>query len=109
MRAGIEWLRRAGAQVIGLETMPRTMDNIGFYSTLGLVPGRLTLTLTFDAAPADRAAPLLGRLPQSDRDDVVAECRVLVDGLMPGYDFTREIVLTDRARARRHRAALLGQ
>lgn len=95
VRAGIEWLRRGASRVIGLETMPRTMDNIGFYSSLGLVPGRLTLTLTFDAAPADRAAPLLGRLPQADRDDVVAACRALVDRLLSGYDFTREIVLTD--------------
>jgi GNAT superfamily N-acetyltransferase len=95
VRAGIEWLRRGASRVIGLETMPRTMDNIGFYSALGLVPGRLTLTLTFDAAPGERAAPLLGRLPQSDRDDVVAASRVLVHRLMPGYDFTREIELTD--------------
>src|SRR5918997_2169971 len=26
---GIAWLKREGATVIGLETMPRTMDNIG--------------------------------------------------------------------------------
>lgn len=95
VRTGIEWLRRGGVRVIGLETMPRTMDNIGFYSTLGLVPGHLTLTLTFDAAPADRAAPLVGRLPQTDRDDAVTACHALVDRLLPGYDFTREIVLTD--------------
>jgi len=95
VRAGIEWLRRGGATVLGLETMPRTMDNIGFYSSLGLVPGRLTLTLTLDAAPTDRAAPLLGRLPLRVRDDVVAECRAVVDAQMPGYDFTREILLTD--------------
>jgi GNAT superfamily N-acetyltransferase len=95
VRAGVEWLREGGATVIGLETMPRTMDNIGFYSALGLVPGRLTLTLTLDAAPSDRAAPLLGRLPLRVRDDVVAECRVLLDGLLPGYDFTRELMLTD--------------
>jgi GNAT superfamily N-acetyltransferase len=95
VRAGIEWLGRGGARVIGLETMPRTMDNIGFYSTLGLVPGRLTLTLTFDAAPADESPPLLGRLPLRDREDVVIECRALVDRLLPGYDFSRELVLTD--------------
>ena len=48
VRAGIDWLRRRGARVIGLETMPRTMDNIGFYSNLGFEPGRLTLTVTLD-------------------------------------------------------------
>src|SRR5205085_54747 len=35
VRAGVTWLRERGARVIGLETMPRTMDNIGFYSSLG--------------------------------------------------------------------------
>jgi GNAT superfamily N-acetyltransferase len=95
VRAGIDWLRRGDARVIGLETMPRTMDNIGFYSTLGFIPGRLTLTLTFEAAPADQAAKLLGRLPLADRDDVVTECRALVDRVLPGYDFTRELILTD--------------
>jgi GNAT superfamily N-acetyltransferase len=95
VRAGIDWLQREGAQVIGLETMPRTMDNIGFYSSLGMLPGRLTLTLTYDAASADRAAPLLGRLPLSERDDVVAECRALLERQIPGYDFTRELLLTD--------------
>ena len=44
-----------GAKVIGLETMPRTMDNIGFYSALGFVPGRLTITLTLEAARRRRA------------------------------------------------------
>ncbi len=57
---GIDWLKsqNGGARVIGLETMPRTMDNIGFYSRLGFIPGRLTVTTTLDAvyseAPARR-------------------------------------------------------
>src|SRR3954464_12533674 len=59
---GIDWLKREGARVIGLETMPRTMDNIGFYSALGFLPGRLTITLTVDAATGDRPPELLARL-----------------------------------------------
>ena len=90
---GVEWLRTQRCTVIGLETMPRTMDNIGFYSGLGFVPGRLTLTL--DAAAAERGPDLLGRLSVRDKDDAVAECRALVDRLAPGYDYTREITLTD--------------
>ena len=35
---GVEWLKREGATVIGLETMPRTMDNIGFYSRSASCP-----------------------------------------------------------------------
>jgi GNAT superfamily N-acetyltransferase len=95
VRVGIEWLARAGATVIGLETMPRTMDNIGFYSSLGLVPGRLTMTLTLEAAPAERQALVLGRLPRGSQDDIVAECRALVASQIPGYDYTRELLLTD--------------
>jgi GNAT superfamily N-acetyltransferase len=95
VRAGVDWLREHGAQVIGLETMPRTMDNIGFYSRLGFAPGRLTLTLTLDAATADRHAPLLGRLSAREKEETVEECRALLDATLPGYDFSRELLLTD--------------
>ena len=50
VRTGIEWLRGQGATTIGLETMPRTVDNIGFYSRIGLVPSHLTVTLVHDVA-----------------------------------------------------------
>jgi GNAT superfamily N-acetyltransferase len=95
VRTGIEWLREAGVGTIGLETMPRTMDNIGFYSHLGFDPGRLTITLTVDAAHGDYPPVLLGRLGAREKAEVVEECRTVVDELLPGYDFTREIVLTD--------------
>ena len=96
VRAGVQWLERQHVSVIGLETMPRTMDNIGFYSTLGFVPGRLTITLTLDAAHGDASAPLLGRLPARDREDWIQACHALTVARLPGYDFTREIVLTDQ-------------
>lgn len=92
---GLDWLKAKAATVIGLETMPRTMDNIGFYSRLGFVPGRLTLTATLDAAPAVQPVQLLGRLGARDKDDAISECRDLLNGLMPGYDYTRELALTD--------------
>ncbi|MGH7662969.1 MAG: GNAT family N-acetyltransferase [Gemmatimonadaceae bacterium] len=93
--AGVDWLRQHGARVIGLETMPRTMDNIGFYSALGFVPGRLTVTVTLDSAAGEHRALLLGRLPLGERDVAVEECRALVTAERPGYDFTREIRLTN--------------
>ena len=91
---GVEWLKAQGATVIGLETMPRTMDNIGFYSRLGFSPGRLTITSTLDAAYAETPARILSRLSPSGRADTVAECRELVARLLPGYDYSREIMLT---------------
>src|SRR3954452_16558193 len=85
---GVEWLRSQGSAVIGLETMPRTMDNIGFYSRLGFIPGRLTITTTIDAAHGDVPVQLLSRLTPRARDDALIECRDLVSGVLPGYDYT---------------------
>ena len=95
VRRGVEWLKVHGSTVIGLETMPRTMDNIGFYSGIGFLPGRLTLTATLDAAYVDKPAPLYGRLSSRDKDDALARCQDLVSSLQPGYDHSREITLTD--------------
>jgi len=92
---GMEHLRAGGCRVIGLETMPRTMDNIGFYSQLGFVPGPLTMTVTLDAATSVSTITLLGRLPTEDRDDAIAECRDLTSAMRDGYDFAREMRITD--------------
>lgn len=96
VQAGIEFVRRRGARVVGLETMPRTLDNIGFYSALGFVPGRLTLTLTLDAAAAPLAASLYGRLRDVEKRAAREACAELLAALAPGYDYSREIELTDR-------------
>ncbi len=98
--AGIEYLKAAGARVIGLETMPRTMDNIGFYSSMGFTPGHLTLTVTVDAEfaappPMGQTSMRLGGLDTGEIDGAVAECLSLSEALLPGYDFSREISLTE--------------
>ena len=94
VRTGIDWLRALGATTIGLETMPRTVDNIGFYSRIGLVPGHLTVTLVHDVPRrATAGAELLSRAAGAP-DDGIEECRLLVQSLLPGVDFTREIALT---------------
>jgi GNAT superfamily N-acetyltransferase len=94
VREGIAWLRAHGATTIGLETMPRTMDNIGFYSSLGFLPGRLTITLTVEAADRDRPVALLGDLAARARADAIAACRDLTQSVMPGCDFTRELEIS---------------
>jgi GNAT superfamily N-acetyltransferase len=94
VRTGIEWLRAQGATTIGLETMPRTVDNIGFYSRIGLVPGHLTVTLVRDAIrrPAGSVELLSSSGPAfAER---LEECRQLTDRVLPGVDFTRELALT---------------
>ncbi len=96
VQSGMRWLRQQNVKVIGLETMPRTMDNIGFYSNLGFVPGHLTTTLTLEAAVGDTPPLLLSRLSASAKVEAIAACRELTAHVMPGYDFTRELELTDR-------------
>ena len=70
--------------VIGLETMPRTMDNIGFYSIARSAAGSADADPDVRGGTGRPRAPLLGRLPLGDRDDVVAECRALLGRLLSG-------------------------
>lgn len=90
--AGIAWLRRQGARTIGLETMPRTVENIGFYSRLGMVPGPLTITLVRDVGAAGMQSERLGDAAEAGAK--IEECRALTDQLSPGVDFSRELLLT---------------
>ena len=94
--AATEWLRAQGARTIGLETMPRTVDNIGFYSRLGFLPGQLTVTLLGEAHPHEIGpVTLLSQLTGSDRDALLAACRDRLERSAPGYDFTSEFNLTN--------------
>jgi len=95
VRSGIDWLTASKAATIGLETMPRTMDNIGFYSALGFSPGRLTVTVTIDASSSGELPGVFGRLSASDKSAVLAECCAMSQSVLGSCDFTREIELTD--------------
>ena len=92
VRQGIQWLRAEGAKVIGLETMPRTVDNIGFYSRLGLVPGPLTITLVHETAGRGGIGERLG--DGADALRRVEECVALTSRLLPGVDYSRELLIT---------------
>jgi GNAT superfamily N-acetyltransferase len=94
VRTGIEWLRSQGATTIGLETMPRTVDNIGFYSRIGLVPGHLTVTLVHDVPRRAVGTAELLSAAGAAWEERLEECRRLADRVLPGVDFTREIALT---------------
>ncbi len=94
VQAGVRWLQARGARVIGLETMPRTVDNIGFYTALGFRPGALTVTATLEAAAGP--SPLrLGRLAPRERDAMCRAITSLTEAVAPGVDFAREIALTE--------------
>ena len=99
--AALTWLRSRGVTTLGLETMPRTVDNIGFYSRLGFTPGHLTITMTADASAAHSLAPdyvAVGALRPPERERRLADVAALVTRLAPGHDFSREFSLTEKLR-----------
>jgi len=89
---GIRRLESGGARIIGLETMPRTIENIGFYSGLGFRPGYLTVSMGRDlTGPGASSSQLLSR------DNVgagIRACRSVTEAAASGVDFSREIELT---------------
>lgn len=91
--AAVERLKAAGCLTIGLETMPRTVDNIGFYSSLGFRPGHLTIAMTRDVRSGDGVAGELGS-SLGDPGAWLAAARALAEAVLPGTDFTREIRFT---------------
>ncbi len=91
--AALRFLEGRGCATIGLETMPRTVDNIGFYSRLGFRPGHLTVSLIREVGRAE-GGPAARNGGAADRSGVMAEAGALVDELVPGLDFSREAALT---------------
>jgi len=95
VRTAADWLVERGVTTLGLETMPRTPENIGFYARLGFMPGFLTITLTNEIATRGQPAPvLLSRRSGEAKETTLQAARRLVNDLVPGIDFSREILLT---------------
>lgn len=95
VRTAADWLIDRGITTLGLETMPRTPENIGFYARLGFTPGFLTVTLTNEIATRGHPAPvLLSKRSTGEKETAMAAGRRLVSDLVPGVDFSREILLT---------------
>ena len=94
IQAGIAWLKERRVRTIGLETMPRTVDNIGFYSRLGFIPGHLTVTLTLELPKRSASEVTLLSGSGERKTKLLAECRHLACRLAPDTDFTRELALT---------------
>src|SRR5947208_5774857 len=98
VQAAIEWLKEQGVTTLGLETMPRTVENIGFYSRLGFLPGYLTITLSGEVSPNVRSLrprfTRLSELSPSEQAATLRRCRERLERSAPGYDYTREHELT---------------
>jgi GNAT superfamily N-acetyltransferase len=96
VEAAVAWLEKRGVTTLGLETMPRTVENIGFYGHLGFLPRHLTVTMTGEASRrrVGGAFALLSEKASAERAALIDACRTRVNRSAAGYDFTREIVLT---------------
>jgi hypothetical protein len=70
------------------------MENIGFYARLGLEPGRLTITVSIDAARDGVSLLGWGPLAWSERAGFLETARELLDEVQAGFDYAREITLT---------------
>jgi GNAT superfamily N-acetyltransferase len=98
LHAGISWLKEHGARTIGLETMPRTVENIGFYSRLGFVPGPLTVSLVRDLSRRPVLQPEYLAAHGASRHERLRACQALTERLLPGADYTRELLATAELR-----------
>jgi GNAT superfamily N-acetyltransferase len=95
VRAALDGLLDRGVTTLGLETMPRTVDNVGFYARLGFEPNYLTVTLTHDIARRGHGAPaLLSHQKGMASELALNGIRRLANSLVAGVDFTHEILLT---------------
>jgi len=107
LRGSVDYLRGAGARVIGLETMPRVPSNVGFYLSQGFGADLPTLLLArqwpSDGETGERAASIsslrLGRWSQADaatRARWLDELKEATGLIMPGLDYSPEVLATAR-------------
>jgi GNAT superfamily N-acetyltransferase len=95
VRTALDWLLDRGVTTLGLETMPRTVDNIGFYARLGFTPGHLTVTMTRDVPRRGHGdVALLSERRGAASESAVLATRALAGDLIAGADFTHEVLLT---------------
>ncbi len=96
VESAIAWLKDRRVTTLGLETMPRTVENIGFYGRLGFLPRQLTVTMTGEASRRRVGGEYLrlGALAARRREELTEGCRARLDRSARGYDFGREIELT---------------
>jgi len=101
---GLEYLRRKGATVIGLETMPRNFRNIGFYLKLGLEVGPLCVDVVAPTAglpvrpDRGRRAVFFSEADASTRERLLAGVGELAESLVPGLDYAGEVRLNEKHR-----------
>jgi predicted N-acetyltransferase YhbS len=97
----VEILKNSGARVIGLETVPRSYRNIGFYTKLGFLPQNLTVDLILSAPrlpeeplPADYEVIFYGDTNPAARAFLGSAADALARRLDPHLSVLPEMELT---------------
>jgi predicted N-acetyltransferase YhbS len=93
-RHSVDFLMNSGCATIGLETMPRSSRNLGFYLKLGFVPQQLTCELIRPVARAGatelRAGIQVRRFSQEDEHgswSFLGRAAELANGVAEGTDY----------------------
>lgn len=99
----IETLQRHDARVIGLETMPRSVHNIGFYTKLGFLPQNLTVDLIYPVPrypeapyPADYEVLYYNDADPAQKTSLLAAAETLSRRLDTHLSIRREIEVTSQ-------------
>ncbi|MFQ5823985.1 MAG: GNAT family N-acetyltransferase, partial [bacterium] len=98
--ACLEFLKKNGAQTIGLEMPSHSNRNLGFYTKLGFIPGKLTVDFIHHVFPkASQKQPKgfntvkFSKKDPINKEKFLTQMRRLSNSLEPGLDYTREIKL----------------
>ncbi len=95
--ATVEYLQTSPVRVIGLETMPESAHNLGFYWHLGFEAWRPTLLLSKQLGTSYGVDPALRRWSSTDaevRQGWLGDLREATGRVWPGVDYTKEIIAT---------------
>lgn len=98
--ACIDFLKNNGAQTIGLEMPSHSNRNLGFYTNLGFVPGKLTVDFVRHVFPkVSRKQPKIfesvrfGKTDSGKQEHFLLQMKRLCNSLEPGLDYSGEIRL----------------
>jgi hypothetical protein len=97
---GFDYLKARGAQIIGLETMPRNFRNIGFYLRLGFEVGPLCVDMVSPVYPdgSSRSAGgdnivYFSECSEKARDEMLSGVGAISEATAPGLDYRGEVLL----------------
>jgi ribosomal protein S18 acetylase RimI-like enzyme len=99
IEASLGYLRQQPIRVIGLETMPESPYNLGLYMKMGFRPRLLTPILSkslVDVEQRELTMPCWSAANDNTRARWLADLQEATGQIAPGFDYTREVVLTEQ-------------